>query len=252
MFALLMLTPWLSVPAAAQELPSPAVYPVSPTITVTGEATTRHTPDQVTLPVTIYTENAVLNKAKEENDRKLQIVLNLAREHGIPKEKLQTAYTSIEPRYDYSDNKQVFRGYVANTMLNITLTDVSRLGAFMQALVDAKIDRLGSVSFTLQNDDKAKSDTLLKALANAKAKADGLSAAAGQKLGNPLRIVEGSADMMPPPPMPYPMMAKAAMAEDARNAGAQLPSGLIEVRQNVTVTYTMSAAAAPDAPKAVP
>ena len=210
------------------------------TITVHGDAVIKIAPDQLTLPVTVHEENANLKTAKDHHDDKLRKLLALAERTGIAKDKIQTSYTAINPVYDYEQNstRPRLRGYTVETSLEFRLTDFARLGDFMNGVIAAGIDQIGSVSYSLQDEEKVKDDTLNLALAHAYDKASRLAATAKVTLDKPLIIEEGEGYSQPPM-QPRPMMMKAMAMSSAEAAPPQLPSGVMEMRQSITVTYSL-------------
>jgi uncharacterized protein YggE len=210
------------------------------TLTVHGEAITRVAPDQLTLPVTVREENVTLKVAKDRHDDKLRRLLKLAADLGIPKEKIQTSYTAVNPVYDYEreSTRPRLRGYEVQTSLEFRLTDFAKLGDFMNGIIAAGIDEIGSVSYSLQDEDKAREDTLNLAMEQAYAKASRLAGTAKVTIDKPLIIEEGDADVQRPM-RPRPMMRMAAMNAPMAAAPPELPSGVIEIHQAVTVTYAL-------------
>jgi uncharacterized protein YggE len=125
------------------------------------------------------------------------------------------------------------------TSLNFRLTDFAKLGDFMDGIIEAGIDDIGSVSYTLQDEEKIKDDALNLAMQHAFEKAAHLAATAKVTLDKPLIIEEGDADIQRPiPPRPMPMMRGMAMAAMAPQP-PELPSGVVEVHQSVTVVYSL-------------
>ncbi len=211
------------------------------TMTVRGEAVIKVAPDQLTLPVTVHEENTTLRVAKDRHDDKLRKLLKLAGDLGIPKEKIQTSFTAVNPIYDYEKDstRPRLRGYRVETSLDFKLTDFAKLGDFMNGIINAGIEEIGSVSYSLQDEDKIKNDALNLAMEHARDKASRLADTAKVTLDKPLVIDEGDGDIqrpMPPRPMGRMMMAMTAAVAPAP---PELPSGVIEIRQSVTVTYAL-------------
>lgn len=239
-FAFTMLLSAAAFDAAAQMPPAPPT--AMRVISVNGEAVAKRAPDQATLPVTLVSEDKNLQTAKDANDKKLKNVLRIARELGIKDEQVKTLYATIDPRYTYDQktSKQSFDVYVANLSLSITLDEPDKLGPLMSALIKDNIDRIGSVNFGLKDEKKARDDMLTQAVQDAKAKAEKLAAALGVKVGAPLSISENGGGVVPPNPWPVrPMMMKSAMAADGASAESAPPSGLVEIRQNVSVQFAI-------------
>jgi uncharacterized protein YggE len=224
----------LAFAALAQENIKPG------TITVHGEAVTKISPDQLTLPVTVAEENNSLTAAKEKHDDKLRKLLSLAADAGISKDKAQTSYTSVNPLYDYEKDSTHphLRGYRVQTSIDFKLTDFAKLGDFMNGVIALGIDEVGSVSYALQDEMKVKDDTLNLAMQHAYEKATRLAETAKVTLGKPLIIEEGNGDIQQPM-MPRPMMVKTMMSRAVSSPPPELPSGVIEIRQSVTVTYAI-------------
>ncbi len=212
-------------------------------LTVRGEAVTRIAPDQATLSVTVHGEDAGLKQAKEKHDNKLRTVLKLAAEMDIPKEKIQTSYTSTSPTYTYDKEraKQVLSGYQVRTSLEVVVTDLDKVSIFMQKLVNAGVDQMGNITYGLQDERKVKEDTLLKAVGYAYEKASRLAATAKVTLDKPLAIEEGGTEMSRRSPRfgGVPMPGAVLMERASLPAPPDLPEGLMEIRQNVTVTYSL-------------
>lgn len=209
-------------------------------LTVRGEAVSKVAPDQVTLPVTVREENVNAKVAKERQDEKLRGLLKLAESTGIDKNDIQTSYTSVNPLYDYPRNeKPKLRSYQVETSINFTLNDISKLGDFMNGVIELGITDMGSVSYSVKDEEKIKEQTLAKALEKAYEKATLMASVAKVSIDRPIIISEEEAQVnYPPRPRPLRFMAAmAAGATEPMQAAPDLPSGLMEVRQAVTVTY---------------
>jgi uncharacterized protein YggE len=212
-----------------------------PVMTVRGEAVTKLSPDQVTLPVTIREENTDIKAAKEAHDKKLTALIQLANDIGIEKANVQTSYTTINPQYDYAGSRPVLRDYLVETSINFKLNAISQLGEFINKIIGLGITEMGSISYSLHDEEKIKQETLEKALANAYDKASRLAATAKVTIDKPVDISEGEIFIDRPHPFPmmgaraHPMMAMATPVQ----AAPEMPSGLIEIRQSVTVTYQL-------------
>lgn len=203
-------------------------------ITVTGEAEEQVAPDQAILTVSLVTKNKDLNLAKRDNDAMVEKLVTIARDFKIAKEKVATSGVYISPEYNYEQNKQVFIGYIVNRTLRITMDDISINERVLSAVVDAKIDQVNGVEFTLSDREKLAKAVRVKAVENAREKATALATAAGAKLGQVVNIATAGAEQpMPPRPMMY---AKAAMAESS--VAPSLP-GMVSLSESVTVSYAL-------------
>ncbi|MFO1243330.1 MAG: SIMPL domain-containing protein [Rickettsiales bacterium] len=207
-------------------------------ITVTGDAEVKKAPDKADVSISVEEENKSLEEARRLTDQQLKSLTRIAKEVGISDKDMQTSYSSIQPVYDYTDGKQVFRAYSVNHQILITLRDLSKVAVLTEKLLEAKIDNINNVSYGLQNEDASKEEALKLALAKAKSKAQGMTAALGTSLGQVLQINESGVSFQPiPVMMRAAKMAPAAMAMDA--GASAPPTGEIAVNANVSVTFAL-------------
>ena len=221
-------------PAFAQMMPPPPPRMVS----VSGEAKEQLAPDQAILNASLVSKFPTLIEAKKHNDGLMEKLVNIAKEYKIPQQKINASnvYISPEYRYDNPTGKQQFVGYVVNRSVAITMDDITVHERVLSALIDAKIDQVGGVQFTLKDPEAVGQRLREKAVANAKARAEALTRAAGVKLGPAMTISDSGNSMPYPQPMPMMAMARGAEMADSASVAPSLP-GLIEVRQNVQVTF---------------
>lgn len=138
---MLLLSLLLSGGAHAAE----AVPPRDSTVSVVGTATLKLAPDQVTVPVTISTENAELTKAKEENDKKVKKVISLAEKFGAGKDDISTAYHSVEPQMSYGNDVRVeVDVFTTSVNYNIDVRGLAedKLDALSEALQKANLSNV--------------------------------------------------------------------------------------------------------------
>ncbi len=210
--------------------------PMPRTITVTGEASEKVAPDQAALSLSLTSKDPSLARAKEMNDALVKRLVAITQDFKIAAEKVATSGVNISPEYSYDspENRQILRGYVVSRTLQITIADLTLYEKILSAAVDAKIDQVNGIEFSLAEPETVASRVRVKAYENAKAKATALTAAAGAKLGQPLTIVTSGAT---PPPMPMPMMAAAKFADAAMESSAPTLPGMITVQESLTVTF---------------
>lgn len=230
---LALIVAFFAISEAYAQMPPP---PHMRMISVSGEAKEELSPDQATLNASLISRAPVLNEAKKHNDGLMEKLVGIAKEFKIAREKINASNVYISPEYRYEDNsgKQIFTGYVVNRSVAITMDDMSIHERVLSALIDAKIDQVGGVQFTLKNPEEVEMKLRTKAIANARAKAESMAQAAGAKLGQVIAISESGA-AMPHPPMPMHSMAMMDTAEKA-SVAPSLP-GQLTMSQSVNVTF---------------
>lgn len=231
---------WANVGMAQVVPPLPTPH-AARMITVLGEAQDQVAPDRAVMSVSLISKDQELNKAKQDNDALVGKLVGITQEYKIPKEKVMTSNVYIAPEYSYNNNKRQFIGYTVSRSLRITIDDISIHERLLASLVDAKIDQVNGVDFTLADPEAHAKTVRLRALENAKEKAQALAAAAGGKLGKALNITTGSALSLSPvpyPPQPMAMKAEGFSRSSNSSVAASLP-GMITVSKTVVVTYEL-------------
>lgn len=233
---LVFFTILLAVPAFAQVPPSP----MPPTLSITGEAKETVMPDQAILTASVVNHDKQLAVAKKNNDDQMEKVVKIAQEFNIPRSKITPSNLNINPEYIYNDKtrKQEMTGYVVSRTLRITMDKLDIHERVLSALVDANVDQVSGVEFSVANPDAISDRLRVKAMENAKTKATALAAAAGVKLGKPLSINAGGGYV---PPMPIPMARMAMMDSGGAEKTSVAPSlpGMLDMRESVSVVFAL-------------
>jgi hypothetical protein len=186
------------------------------TITVDGEATIYVDPDHASMTLGVVTDGATVSDALHQNSAKVNAVLAAVKAQGIKQSELQTSTFSIQPHHprdkDGSIRYDQVSGYEVTNSLTVTVSDLSKVGAIIDAAADAGANTSNNVVFEVSNReallDKARAD----AMRNAKRKADIMANAVGAQVGGLITVGNTlvrstefeSAAMAPPPPPPPP------------------------------------------------
>lgn len=221
-------------------------------ITVTGTAKRHVVPDEAHLTVNLNSQELKLVAAKSAHDAKLKKLMGIVSNAGIDEKKVRTQSSSMQPVYRYDHDpktnrsKRVLEGYRAQTTVDITVGDTSKLGGLIDAVTAASFEQganaewgdLTSTYYTLSEPEKIRDEMLADAIANAKEKASKMASAAGASISRVYQIEESGA---PSFDFPRPMMMRAsmAMAESASDAGMAPPAGEQEISANVTVMFEL-------------
>jgi hypothetical protein len=237
----------LATPALADDMKMPRM------ITVSGQAERNVVPDEAHITVNLNSMDVKLAAAKTAHDAKLKKLMSIAKSKGVAEKKISSQSSSIQPNYDYvSDPKtgagrQIFKGYRVQTNIDITVTDMSKIGELMDEISGAGFEKgantewgqLMSMNYAIADPDKIRDEMLVEAITNARTKAERMVKAAGASIGRVYSINESGVSM-PPPMMPMPMMARAMMA-DAAGASSPVapPAGEQQINANVTISFEL-------------
>ncbi len=225
----LFLSAALALPVAAPALAQDAMPPM---ITVTGEGVVEATPDIATLMIGVTTQGATAAEALSANSAAMAAVLARLTTAGIEGRDLQTSNLSLGPDYSKFDSSSggVPSTYIASNMLTVRVRALDTLGTVLDAAVADGANTLNGLTFGLADPDPVLNEARKEAVADARAKAELLAAAAGVKLGKIVSISEAGG-MTDPVPM---------FRQEASAAGVPVQGGELGLSANVTIFYEIA------------
>ena len=95
--------------------------------------------------------------------------------------------------YDYDGDEEQIRAYNASSTLAIKVTDMETVGLLIDEAFAAGANTLNGISFSATNTEEAETESLKKAVAEAKVKAVAMAEAAGLKITGMESISQGGA-----------------------------------------------------------
>lgn len=222
-FSALALGLALATPLAALAAPSGQ-------ITVTGEASVSAVPDMATVSLGVTTIATSAAGALAANSAAIAAVTRRLDAMKVPAQDIRTSGLSLRPNYAARTESQPAQitGYTASNTLTITLNQIDKTGAILDAAVRDGANRLESLSFGLANPAPQQTRARKAAVADARARAQTLAAAAGVKLGPIISITEGG----PARPPVMALRAEAAMP-------VPISTGTLDVSESVTVVWSL-------------
>jgi uncharacterized protein YggE len=160
-------------------------------------------------------------------------VLDALAAQGIAKDDIQTQTVGLGRTVRRTGKHRRKRRvvYRASNSVDVTVHDVSKTGAVIQAAVDAGATGVSGVEFSASNSEGLYDQALGLAYDNARSKATALAARAGMTLDKPISIQEGQQDVFP-----EPGGAQSAPAPTA----PPIEPGTATVTAIVTVVFAMS------------
>lgn len=220
-------------PAMAADVQIEAKGPV---VELSVNETVKGRPDIVNVGAGVSSDAPTAVAAMQQNAKAMDAVIAKIRALGIAKDDVQTAGINLNAQYDYDQRlqKQVFRGYRASNTVNITLRDVNKAGAVLDALVAAGATDLNGPNFGIDNDKPAKDQARKTAMESARAQALDYARMAGY---TDIRLLSVSESASYGHPMP--MLQAASKMADAVAAPTPVEPGLVGTSVTVSVKYEM-------------
>ena len=205
-------------------------------ITVSGMGEVKVKPDMASVSTGVTSEAPNARAALAKNNAAMTAVLNALQAAGVAEEDIQTSNFSVSPIYAPMQPGQIsspqISSYQVSNQVNARIKTLSKLGATLDALVQAGSNQINGISFDLNEPKPHIDNARKKAIADAKAKAELYASAAGVSVGSVLQISEISAQG---PIMPVETRTM-SMAADA---SVPIAAGQNTIATNITVTFEL-------------
>ena len=217
-------------------------------VSVVGTGEVEYTPDNALITLGVHVDNAATAAAALERvNQTINSVIPALTNLGIPRENITTQGYNLYPQYFYPENKAAqVSGYTADQQLVIKVdikdsTDL--IGRAIEAASAQGINQVQGISFMPSDVEALKHQALLKAIEDAKSKAEVTAEAAGVDLKKVIGWWE-TPIYVPGPgnQIPYGGYGGEMMARDqAVNAGAMpmIPQGTQKVIVQVNLNYSV-------------
>lgn len=216
-----------------------------PTIKVTGTAEIHVVPDIATFSFTVSKKNASVAAAKNENDKTIDKVRDMAKRFGIAANDVKTDYIRIKEatrRVKVPDSEDEYEnepdGYLVNRSLVVKLRDMSQFESFLSSLLDAGINDVSNVVFSSSQLRKFKDQARADAIRAAREKAEAIAGAIKQTIGKAVSIEENDIDGYR---SPYANNSTNSFSIDGDDGDADTSSvGTITVKAQVEVEFLLN------------
>ncbi len=229
----LLVTLLTAVSASAQP---PAVPREPPVIVTTGEGVVKLAPDRVWVSIAAESRAKSPRDAQRANADAMTAVLGRLKGTGLPADAVRTSGYDLQPEFDYTNGKQILRGYIARNSIEVRVDDIARVGEILDLAVGSGATSVSGVRFDLKDRTAAEREALKRAVADAKARGEAAAAGAGVTIDRVVRIEEQR--NLVQDPRPVMMMRREAMVADA-SSGPPITPGELEVRALVTITASI-------------
>lgn len=221
-----------AAPALAQTDTDAAFKATTFSLSAYGE--TRVAPDMATISLGVQTDALTAADALKANGARMNQVLAALKKAGIAERDIQTSNLNLNAQYAYEQNRPPrLTGYQASNQVTITVRDLTKLGATVDATVGAGANTVNGIGFGLANPQAAEDAARLEAVKALQAKAELYGRATGYKAVRLVNLSEGGGYTPPSPPVP--MMAFAAKREMAD--ATSVSAGELKVRVDVNAVY---------------
>jgi uncharacterized protein YggE len=204
----------------AKEEPKPS------TIEVVGKARLMTMPNVATVTFAVETNSTKAQQAVRENAKQTDKLLSDLKDIEGQRVKIRTSGFNLTPVYD-KDNRFQPKGYrVTNTVI-VETKEIDKVGTFIDEASKAGVSRIGSLTFSTDDEEKLRKEAAVQAVKQAREIAADLAKAAGLTIKKIVKLTYT-------PRGPAPLFRMEATAAAARTP---IEVGEITLEETVHVIF---------------
>ena len=206
-------------------------------LTAVGNSELNAAPDVAEIRIGVETEAETATEARRQNAERAERVIQAIRAIGIPQGDIRTSNFSVSPVRRYPTN-EVQRDEPPIVGYNVANIVIVRTGNFdiVSRIIDESIaagaNRVDSVTFTLRNDQDARTRALKEASEEARRNAEAMASALGVRIVRLQNVQQGGAGVTP-----QPIFLRSALA--AESAPTPIFPREVSITASVTVSYVI-------------
>ncbi len=207
-------------------------------VVVSGDALVQAQPDTAVVSVAVTTQGRTALEAQTENARQSDAVVRAVKSAAGAQGEVKTSGYNLQPQYAYKEGQPpTIRAYEARNSVTVTLSDLTKVGAVIDAASSAGATNVDSLSFILRDDKAARQQALAEATREALSKAQTIAQTLG---GRVVRIIEVQ-EVSEGRPMPlYKTDAVAARGMMAQAPPTPVEVGALDIRAQVQLVAEIS------------
>ena len=141
-------------------------------VSVTGDSMVQAQPDTAILTVSVVTQGRNALEAQQDNANRSDAVVKALKSAAGAGAEVKTSGYSLQPIRAYKEGQPpTITGYEARNSVTVTMSDLTRVGAVIDATAQAGSNDISGISFTLRKDRPARDQALAEATREALSKA---------------------------------------------------------------------------------
>ena len=123
---------------------------------VTGDSIISAQPDTAILTISVVTQARAALDAQQQNANKSDAVVRALKTAAGAGAEIKTSGYTLQPQRVYKENQPpTIVGYEARNSVSVTLADLTKVGAVIDAASQAGANDVSGISFTLRKDRPA-------------------------------------------------------------------------------------------------
>jgi len=184
-------------------------------VMVAGDSIVQAQPDTAMITVSVVTQSKRAIDAQQENATRSDAAVRALKDAAGTGAEVKTSGYTLQPQRLYRENQPpTITGYEARNSVTVILSDLTKVGAVIDATAQAGANDVAGISFTLRQDRRARNQALAEAAREAMGKAQVIAQALGGRVVRILEVQE-EGTVRPRPIYQAEMGAVRTMAEPA-------------------------------------
>lgn len=202
-------------------------------VMVAGDSIVQAQPDTAILTLSVVTQNRTALLAQQNNATQVDAVVRALKAVAGPGAEVKTSGYSVQPQRVYKEGQPpVITGYEVRNSVTVTTSDLTKVGAIVDAAAQAGSNDISGIAFTLRQDRSARNRALSEATDEAVSKARIIASALGGKVVRIVEVQEEGFQQRPPTPV-YQYEMSAGM--QAAKVATPIEVGSLEITSRVQV-----------------
>ena len=205
-----------------------------PSLNVNGAGKVTLIPDIAYINIGVHTEGQDVAEALSSNTAQAQKVADELVKMGVAAKDIQTTNFNVYPQQQYGPNgEQTGIKYMVDNTVYVTVRDLTKLGALLDAVVKSGANNINGISFDVADKTAALEQARKAAVEDAQTQATQIADAAGVKLGKILSINVSSSGQ------PVPMYDVKGVGGAAASANVPVSAGQLVLEVDVNVSFEL-------------
>ena len=202
-------------------------------VMVGGDSIVKAQPDTAILTVSVVTQNRTAIEAQQENATKTDAVVRALKAAAGAGAEVKTSGYSVQPQRVYIENQPpTISGYEVRNSVTVTTSELTKLGAIIDAAAQSGSNDIAGIAFTLRQDRQARDRALSEATQEALGKARMIASALGGRVVRIVEVQEEGFQQRPPIPI-YQAEGFATVAQ--AKVATPIEVGSLEITSRVQV-----------------
>ena len=164
-------------------------YPAS-TLSVSAEGKTVEIPDVATFTFSVTLEGANPKEIADEVNKRADGAITFLKSEDISSDDIRTTEYTLTPKYNYdrfSGQSNIY-AYELTQTTQVKIRDFDKIAIVISGLTELGINRVGSLSFTIDDPEEFMKKAREEAFKKAKEKAQNIAGSTGIRLGKIINV----------------------------------------------------------------